>query len=190
MSIPVFTVLLQSLLLTILVVSYVTMRKRRFVPTILALGRAHDDLIAFYRLLVNISTDQNQLFTTPLISIGHVRLLNCSAKVACIPLRHTDSVLIDSLPNIHLPHVMLVIYMADPKDLDKAAEDILKLLKIGSIGCEIVVSTRSNELEVLQAALALKLADHTLSEVSRVVYAIGNPEDNWRELLAATWRHA
>ncbi|EFO61608.1 Hypothetical protein GLP15_5090 [Giardia lamblia P15] len=183
------TVLLQSLLLTILVVSCIAVKKRRFVPTILILGRAHDDSVAVYRLLMNRTADQDQEQTILLVNTGYVRLLGCIAKVACVPPSHMDSAFANSLQNVYLAHTMLVIYTVDPVDLDKAVDDILKLLKIVSIGCEIVVSTRSKELELLRTVLAPRLAKDIPSEASRVVYATGDPQNGWHELLAAIWKY-
>lgn len=189
MGITIVTILLQSLLLTILVVSCIAVKKRRFVPTILILGRAYGDSVAVYRLLTNMTTDHDQQHTALLVNTGYVHLLNCIARVACVPPSHIDSAIADSLPNVYLVHTMLVVYIAGPVDLDKTVDDILKLLKIVSIGCEIVVSTRSKELELLRTVLSPRLAKDLPNEASRVVYATGDPQDDWRELLAAIWRH-
>lgn len=187
---PMFTILLQALLLTILIVSYVFVRKRRFVPTILVFECERSDSIAYSKILLKTATDCNQIATTPFIFTGYTRLLSCFVKVACILPSQIDPIIAGSLPDIYLSHVMLVVYIIDTKDLRESLDNILKLLKTVSIGCDIIVSAQSKDMELLQTILTPMLSEHVPGEASRVIYAAGNPQSGWCELLEATRKHA
>lgn len=190
MSINILTIFLQALFLTILGITYIAVKKRRFVPTVLIVEHENGSSTAFSRILLKTFANHHQLTIPSLVSTRYLRFSNSVIKAVCISPNQVDSVLSSSLYDIYLPHVMLIIYVIDSTDLHVSLKDVLKLLEAPSIGCDIIVSTPSKDMESLQTRLAPLIFGYIPEEASRIIYVIGNPQNGWQELLEATWKHA